>query len=94
MAPLVVTIGTVKDHPARRAMRAGKGSVPHTGYESAAKPSARKANDAEDWDTEAEDRGRATRMADARTPSPPEGRRVKRVTKVSRGAKAKKRGAA
>jgi hypothetical protein len=86
--PLVVTIGTADRHPMRKTRRAGRGSVPHAGYESAEKPTSRKANDADDTENlgdEVEDRGRVTRMADARTPSPPERRRRTRVTKVSRG---------
>jgi hypothetical protein len=84
--PLVITIGQVEGPPMRKAVRAGKGSVAHPGFEAAATRAARKAD-------VSEERGRAIIAAGARKTSPTAGRRNPRLAKVS-GVKKPKKGEA
>jgi hypothetical protein len=82
--PLVITIGQVEGPPMRKAMRAGKASAAHPGFEAAPR-GARNAGGSEA-------RGREARAAGARPASPPTGRRNPRRAKVSGVKKPKKGG--
>jgi hypothetical protein len=84
--PLVITIGSVEGPPMRKAMRAGKASAAHPGFEAAATRAARKAD-------VSEARGRAIIAAGARKASPTAVRKNPRLARVS-GVKKPKKGEA
>jgi hypothetical protein len=83
--PLVITIGQVEGPAMRKAMRAGKASAAHPGFEAASKSAARKAG-------VSEERGRAIIAAGTRKASPTAVRRNPRLARVSGVKKPKKGG--
>jgi hypothetical protein len=83
--PIVITIGQVEGPPMRKAMRAGKASAAHPGFEATAKSAARKAD-------VSEERGRGIIAAGARKAGPAAVRKNPRLAKVSGVKKPKKGG--